>query len=324
MKSARRTLCGAAACAALHPLLAFGQAEPGFPSRPVTLLCPWPPGGPLDGLLRVLAENASRHLNQVSVVIDNKPGAAGTMAAGILAGARPNGYTLAQNTDSVFRQPFITKTGYDPASDFTYVIAVASAVLGLVVNADSPFRTFAEFIEHGQRNPGTVSFGSYGHGSLAHVVMDQVASRHGIRWTHVPFRGTANNLAALQGGHITAAADAGGWAPFVDSGRFRLLAVFGKERIQRWPSVPTLRELGHDIAESSPWGIIGPRGLEPAHARVLHDAFKAASESPAFVQACRAVAQEPTYMSGEQYRQYALAQLPVQKAVVERYGLDKQ
>jgi tripartite-type tricarboxylate transporter receptor subunit TctC len=270
--------------------------------------------------MRALAEGASRYLGH-RVVIENRPGAVGTIGAAALASARGDGYLLSQATNAVFRQPFITPTAYNSEKDFTYILGVTGFEFGLVVKADSSWKTIDEFIAYARDNPGQVKFGTFGIGSPPHVAMDRIAASRGIRWTHIPFRGTADNIQQLLGGHITASADGTGWAAHVDSGALRLLATFGEKRLAKWPSVPTLKEAGFDIVETSPWGIIGPKNMDAVVAQTLHDAFKKAIDEPEFKQVLATLAQEPMYMSGEEYRAFAMRQIPIQQAIVEKYGL---
>jgi tripartite-type tricarboxylate transporter receptor subunit TctC len=310
-------LTGSAAALAGVPQAVFAQA---FPARPVTLICPWPAGGGADAQMRALATAAGKVFGQ-PVVIENRPGAVGTLGPVALLNARPDGYTLSQATNAVYRQPFINKTPYDPATDFTFILGVTGFNFGLVVRSDSPYKSLADVVQAAKAAPGKVNFGTFGNGSPPHTVMDRIAARHGVQMTHVPFKGTAEGMTALRGGHIEALADGTGWAQFVDTGQFRLLAVFGDKRLQRWPNVPTLRELGYDISEASPWGIIGPKGMDPAIVKALHDGFRKAMDDADFLKALDAVAQEPMYMNTEDYRKYSLGQIPVQKAIVEKYRL---
>jgi tripartite-type tricarboxylate transporter receptor subunit TctC len=273
--------------------------------------------------MRALAEGTSKVLGQ-KVVIENKPGAVGTLGPSALVSARPDGYLLSQSTNAVFRQPFITKTAYDPKADFTYVIGITGFQFGLVVQAKSPWQSLAEFVDDAKRQPGKVTYGTFGVGSPPHVVMDRIAKAHGIQWTHIPFKGTSEDIAQLLGGHISASADGTGWAAHVDSGALRALAVFGDRRLKRWPTVPTLKELGYDIVETSPWGIIAPKSVDAEIVKILHDAFKAGMQDAAFLAVLDNLAQEPMYMSGEEYRRYAMAQIPYQQKIVETYGLQKK
>jgi tripartite-type tricarboxylate transporter receptor subunit TctC len=312
----RQGLLGLAAVALL-PAAARAQA---FPAKPITLICPWPAGGGADAQMRALAQAAGKVFGQ-QVVIENKPGVTGTLGPVALMTARPDGYTLSQATNAVYRQPFIAKTAYDPTRDFSYIIGITGFNFGLVVRSDSPWKSVAELMAHAKANPGKLSFGTFGNGSPPQTVMDRIAARHGAEITHIPFKGTAEGMTALRGGHIDALADGTGWNQFVDSGQFRLLAVFGDKRLKRWPEVPTLRDLGYDIAESSPWGIIGPRGIEPAVVQALHDGFRKAMDDTEFLKALEMLVQEPMYLNSEDYRRYSMGQIPVQKAIVEKYKL---
>lgn len=293
-----------------------------FPSKPIILICPWPPGGGADAQMRALASAASRVFGQ-QVLIENKPGATGTMGPALVAKAKPDGYTLSQATNAVYRQPFITKTAYDPTKDFSYVLGVTGFNFGLVVGADKPWMSLADFVAYAKANPGKVSFGTFGLGSPPQTVMDRIGAKNGVQWTHIPFKGTAEGMNALGGGHLDAIADGTGWAQFVDAGRFRLLAVFGEKRLSRWPNVPTLKELGYDIAEVSPWGIIGPKGMDPKVIKILHDGFRKAMNDPEFLRSLDVLVQEPIYMSSEDYRTFSLGQIPIQKAIVETYKLNQ-
>lgn len=324
IRMTRRRFTVSLASTAAFTLLKPGRAlARSFPTRPVTLICPWPPGGGADAQMRALAEATSRVLAQ-KIVIENKPGAVGTLGPSALVSAKPDGYLLSQCTNAVFRQPFITKTAYDPKTDFTYLIGVTGFQFGLVVQAKSPWNSLAAFVEHAKQNPGKLTYGTFGIGSPPHVVMDRIAKANGIQWTHIPFKGTSEDISQLLGGHISASADGTGWAAHVDSGALRALAVFGDRRLKRWPNVPTLKELGYDIVETSPWGIIGPKGMDAEIVRILHDGFKAGMQDPAFLAVLDSLAQEPMYMSGEEYHRHALAQIPYQQKIVETYELRKK
>jgi tripartite-type tricarboxylate transporter receptor subunit TctC len=200
----------------------------------------------------------SRELRQ-PVVVDNRPGAAGTLAASVVAKAKPDGYTLVQVTNTVVRQPFITTTSYDPIKDLTYVIGVTTFDFGLVVNASAPWKTFQDFTAYAKQNPNKVSYASIGVGSVPHQVMTRIGDKLGISWSHVPYKGSAPAHTDLQGGHIQALSDTTGWTPLVEAGKLRLLAVYGDQRLKKFPNVPTLKELGLDISDESPWGLATPK-----------------------------------------------------------------
>jgi len=292
-----------------------------FPERPITLICPWPAGGGTDVAMRALAEAMSRLLPQ-RVVIENRPGAAGTVGPGNMAqNARPDGYTLSQIPIGVFRIPYIQKVNFDLVNDFTWIIGITGYTFGVVVRADSPWKTWQEFIAYAKANPGRVTYSTPGTGTSLHITMEEIGQREGIQWVHVPFKGNAEATAALMGGHVMASADSTGWGEHVDSGRLRMLATWGDERTRRWPAVPTLKELGYGIVSNSPYGIAGPRGMDPKVVKILHDVIRKAIEDPIYLKTIERLDQEPWYRSSEDYAKYVREYYPTQKAVMEKLGL---
>jgi tripartite-type tricarboxylate transporter receptor subunit TctC len=288
-----------------------------FPSRPVTLIVPWPAGGSTDLAMRALAASTEKYLGQ-PIVIENKPGAAGTLGASAMITAKPDGYTVTQIPITVFRYPHMAQVGYDPLTDLTYLIGISGYTFGVVVRADAPWKTWQDLIAYAKANPGKLSYGSPGANTSLHVTMEDIAQRDGIKWVHVPFKGNADNMTALLGGHIQVSADATGWGPHVDAGKMRLLVTWGSQRTKRWNDVPTLKELGYDIVSTSPYGIAGPKGMDPKVARVLHDAFKKGMEDPGHRQAMEKFDQELLYMSGEDYTKFARDTFAAEKVTMSR------
>src|ERR1700682_2965751 len=292
-----------------------------FPSRPVTLIVPWPAGGTTDIGMRALASATERHLGQ-SLVIENRPGGSGTLGPGqMAAAAKPDGYTVAQMPITMFRFPFMQKTTFDPATDFTYIIGGSGCTFGVVVKDDAPWKSFPELVADAKANPGKINYGSPGTGTSLHIAMEQIARRQGIKWTHVPFKGNSEGMNALLGGHIHAVADSSGWAQLVNAGKFRLLVTWGAERTRNWPDVPTLRDIGIDMVSNSPFGIAGPKGIDPKIVTALHDGFRKGLEDPAYVAAMVKFDQEPFYLGSEDYRAFALQQIAEQKQLIESLGL---
>jgi tripartite-type tricarboxylate transporter receptor subunit TctC len=311
-------------CIALAALAAASLASPaalaqGFPTRPITLIVPWPAGGSTDTHLRKLAELASRHLGQ-TIVIENKPGAGGMLGpAGMARNAAPDGYTLSQLTVSAFRQPHMQKVDWDPLKDFTYIIGVSGYTFGMVVRADSPFRTFDDLVAYARANPGKMSYASTGTGTSPHLLVEEVASKAGLELLHVPYKGNADSTQALMGGHVMVQSDATGWGKFVDQGAFRLLVTFGEQRT-RW-GAPTAKELGYDVVSYSPYGIVGPRGMDPKVVKVLHDAFKKAIDDPENHKVLQQLDQVYWYKSSEDYAKWAAQTNVSERALIERLGL---
>ena len=305
--------------AAIAMLLPLPLSAQDFPNRPLTLIVPWPVGGATDVQMRVLADIAGKNLGQ-PVIVQNKPGAGGTVGpSNMAATARPDGYTLSQIALSVFRQPYIETTSYDPARDFTYIIGVSAYTFGVVVRADSPWKTWQDFIAYARSNPGKVTYSTLGVGSTLHMGMERIQELTGTNMWHMPTRGTGENNNALLGGHVQAVADGAGWAPLVNSGQFRLLATWGDNRTRQWPNVPTLRELGIDVVESTPYGIAGPRGMEAKTVKILHDVLRAALYDPKHLAVLEKLNQDVWYRDSAAYQQYAMEQVVAQKAKMEAF-----
>jgi tripartite-type tricarboxylate transporter receptor subunit TctC len=296
------------------------QAQP-FPSRTITLICPWPAGGSTDIHLRKFAEIAQKHLGQ-PVVVENKPGGSGTLGPSQMAAtARPDGYTLSQFPISLLRVPHMQKAQWDPLKDFTYVIGLTGYTFGIVVRNDAPFKTLQDLIDWARANPGKLAYGSTGNGTTPHLNMEMIAQTSGVQFLHVPFKGNADSTQALMGGHIMAQSDATGWGRHVDAGTFRLLVTFGENRTKRWSHAPTAKELGLGIVSNSPYGIVGPRGMDPKVVKLLHDAFKKTLDDPEHLKVLEQFDQDYWYKSGEEFAKWAAETFTADRALIERVGL---
>ena len=316
--SAARSLLSLIAMTLL--MLGGAQAQP-FPSRPITMIVPWPAGGSTDTHMRKFSEVSARYLGQ-PVVVENRPGGGGMLGPGTMAQtARPDGYTLSQLPMGAFRLPHMQKVAWDPVRDFTYIIGVTGYTFGVVVRSDSPFKTFRDMLDYARANPGRLNYGSTGTGTSPHLLMEEVAGKTGVEFLHVPYKGNAELTQALLGGHIMAQSDASGWGRFVDAGTFRLLVTFGNVRTKRWPAVPTAKELGLGVVSTSPYGVVGPKGLEGRILGILHDGFKKALEDPEHLKMLDQLDQEPWYQSSEDYARYARETLASERALIERLGL---
>lgn len=297
----RRALFAAAAVTAgalFAPLPVLAQD---YPTKPITLIVPWPAGGSSDLTLRAIAESVGKRLGQ-PVVVDNKPGASGTLGpATMAASAKPDGYTIAQMPISVVRIPVIQKTTFDTMRDFTYISQLTGYTFGVTTKADSQFKTWADVIKFAKANPGKVTYGTPGTGTSLHIAMEMIAAKEGVKFTQVPFKGAAETNAAVLGGHTMLQADSTGWKPLVDGGQLRLLNIWTAERSKVWPNVPTLKELGYPFVFDSPFGVAGPKGMSPAIVKKLDAAFKAALEEPAVIETLKRYDMFPRYLGPEAY-----------------------
>jgi tripartite-type tricarboxylate transporter receptor subunit TctC len=272
-------------------------------------------------VIRALAVSASRNMGDATIIVDNKPGAGGTLGANELVNAKPDGYTLSQLPFGVFRFPHMQKTAYDPLKDFTWIVCLTGYTFGLVVPADSPFKSIKDLVDYAKKNPGTVTYGSTGTGTSPHLAVEEFAATAGIQLQHVPFKGNADNMQAVLGGHVMAATDATGWGPHVDAGKLRLLATYGSQRTKRWPNVPTLEELGYKTVSDSPFGVCGPKGMDPVVVKTLHDAFRKTLEDPLVLATFEKYDQTVIYKDTATYTQYARQTFAAEKATIERLGL---
>jgi tripartite-type tricarboxylate transporter receptor subunit TctC len=317
MKLNRRSLVIASAASVALPRLAFAQA---FPARPIRYICPWPAGGSTDAVIRAFAESAGKILGQ-QVIVDNKPGAGGTFGANELVNAKPDGYIVSQLPHGVFRLPHMQKVAFDTLKDFTWIACLTGYTFGLVVPADGPIKSIKDFVDYAKANPGKLSYGHTGNGTSPHLAVEEFASRAGITLNAVPFKGNADNMQAILGGHTMAASDATGWAPHVASGKLKLLATYGSKRTKRWPDVPTLDELGYKTVSDSPFGVCGPKGMDPAVTKVLQDTFRKTLEDPAVLAMLEKFDQSVIYMDTDTYTRWARETFAAEKATIERLGM---
>lgn len=299
---------------------AQAAAANGFPSRPITLWVPWAPGGGTDLTLRVLAELVGQRLGQ-RVVIQNRGGAAGTLAMPVLQQAAPDGYTLAQMPQTVFRARWTHPVTWDPVRDTTPIVQVSGVTFGVVVPEASPITDIASLLDWARAHPGRLTVATNGVGTTPHVVMDEWFERLGLRYVHVPYKGVAEQMLGVASGQVMVGIGANGIAPYVDTGRVRLLATLAARRSPRWKDVPTLQELGHGIVAASPYGIAGPRGIPSAVVQVLHDAIRAAMLDPIHLAELAKYDQELAYLGPADYGLAMQQALVAEKITAERLGL---
>ena len=307
----------------LSATLAVSVPAAEFPMKPVTLIVPYTAGGSADVTMRALAEATKKYLGQ-PIIIDNKPGAGGTIGPATMAAtAKPDGYTVAQIPISVFRTPYMMKVNWDPLKDFTYIINVSGYTFGVVVKKDAPWKTFKEFVAYAKANPGKVKYATTGAGSSAAITMETIAHQQGVKWSQIPMKGVAEGTAAVMGGHVMATADSSGWAPQVDSGDLRLLVTWGSgsQRTKKWPNVPTMKELGFGYGTGSPFGIAGPKGMDPKIVKVLHDAFKKGMDDPTYQKMLEKYDMPLLYKNSADYTKHVKELCDEEKVTVENLGL---
>ncbi len=323
----RQTLQGIAGVIASASAPAFisasAYAQDKFPNKSITLIAPWPAGGSSDAVMRAFAESAGRALG-VSVVVDNRPGAGGTLGASAMVNARPDGYLLTQLPLGIYRLPHMQKMSFDPVKDLTHIACLTGYTFGLVATMDAPFKTLKEMVAYAKANPGKVEYGSTGTGTTPHLAIEEFSQKAGIELNHIPYKGSAELMQAILGGHIRVMSGTTEFAPLVKEGKLRLLATLGRSRTKAFPDTPTVKESGWDTISESPFGIGGPKNMDPAVVRVLHDAFKKTLDDPRVLETLDRFFQPVIYMGTEEYTRYAVRTFEAEKATIERLGLAKK
>ncbi len=297
--------------------LVIGNADAqNFPAKPLTLICPYAPGSAPDEHLRAFAQIAAKYLGE-AVLVENKSGGTNTLGPVTMATtARPDGYTLSQLPIEAFRVPHMQRVNWNPVTDFTYIIGLAGFTVGVVVKSGSQIKTLKHLIDFAKANPGKFSYGGSPYGQTGHLVMEELGIKAGARFLHVPTGDHAKSATALIEGRVQALSYFTAWGRYVDAGTFHLLVTFGESR-SRWKA-PTARELGFNILAYAPFGIVGPKGMNPKVTKLLHDAFKQTLDDPEYDKLLTRLDIVDWYKSSEDYAEWAVDQFKFQEKLIER------
>ena len=275
-----------------------------FPTKPITLLEGYGAGGAADRSSRMFAEVTSKYVGQPIVVL-NKPGGGTSVMLGELKNARPDGYTLGNLMTGGIISAGLRKVPYDPVNDFEPILQYAIQYkFAIAVRADSPFKTLKDMIDYAAANPNKIKYGTMGAGSPPHLVMIQLGDAAKVKWTHIPFNNGPESVSALLGGHISCSVGSHQWEDYVESGRVRLLVCVAEERMPAFPNLPTLIDLGYNIAQLTFFGITGPKGIPKDRMKVLHDAFYKGINDPVFVNHFKTFDTRPFYRNPEETEKY--------------------
>jgi tripartite-type tricarboxylate transporter receptor subunit TctC len=263
-------------------------AQEAFPTRPITMWVGFPAGGGTDILARALAEAAEKVLGQKIVVV-NKPGASGTVAATELVKARADGYTLLCNTDTPFtRSPHLRDLDYEPFRDVTYLTQIARYKVVWAVRADSAFKTWRDVVEWAKKNPGQLTFGHPGVASTPNLVLIRLAAKDGFTFRSVPFAGDAPSAGALLGGHVVmVGGSSASFTGYVQAKRMRVLLVNEKEGLEYAPDAISIDKAGYSVETSTVVLVSAPRGLPRPVAERLEKAFGEATKMEPYVSVAR-------------------------------------
>jgi tripartite-type tricarboxylate transporter receptor subunit TctC len=293
MKAA--TIARGLAAAALAAFAVNAAAQEPYPSRPVRIVVGFAAGGVSDVMARVLAPDLQKALGQ-PVVVENRPGAAGIIAAAYVAKSPPDGYTLymAPNTHLI-NHAINPSIPFHAVKDFTPITLLTTTPNLLVVKADSPWKTVADFVETAKAKPGEIAYATSGVGTTVHLAGELFAYLAGIKLNHIPYKGANQSVEAVVAGQVPSSVSAvSSSLGFIKSGRVKVLAVMADQRSALLPGVPTFAETGYKGLVSDTWlGLIGPAGMPPAVAGRLNDELLKLLARPEIKERIAALGAEP-------------------------------
>ena len=317
MKRLKLFLLSAAALCAL-------PASAQYPERVVTLLAGYPAGGMVDIVARLLADGMKVKFPK-GIVVANRAGAGGAVAAAEVATGKPDGHTiLLAPLSSLVIQPQVLELRYKTPSDYETIINVVSFYPVLVVRHDAPWKSARDFVADAKAYPGKQRVGTPGEATSSHLNLESLMHAAGVRMTHVPYRGWGESSPALLGGHIEGlVAQPGEVKPMVEANRMRVLVVFQKTRHPDFPDTPTATELGWNVANGVWFLLMAPKGTPDAVLRYIHDAAKAVMDTAAFAGAMSQRGIDVDYRTGEQVRTDLWREYKAHTEILRRIGMIK-
>ncbi len=325
MTALLRTCLIAMLCAASAPMAAAPAHAQNYPSRPIKVIVPFPPGGPTDGMARIISDRLGVLLGQ-SIVVENRGGGAGgSVGAKTVASADPDGYTILMTPGgSLTSGPAVHKNiGYDPLKVFTPVGQLIVTHQFLCVHPSLPVKTLPEFVAYAKADPGKIAYGTQGFGTGTHLLNELLKLEAGIDIVHVPYRGTAPMLAAILAGEVQMVIDPSTTVlPHIQAGRVRPLAVVTNERSPKLPDVPTTAEVGYPKLNSPFWlGVVAPAGTPPEIVNKLNAAFRESLNDPATRQRLAMLGAEIKIDTPEAFGKMIASQLALWNGVVAAAGI---
>jgi len=268
-------------CAALALAASFTVQAQTWPSQPIRIIVPFPPGGSVDAVTRLLQPHLQQSLGQ-QIIVDNRAGASGSIGTGMLAKAPPDGYTFATVFDTHGVNPsLIPNLPYDTLRDLTHMILIGTAPMMMTVHPNGPYKSLADVIAAAKAKPGTIGFGTIGSGSLGHLAVTQMGTLAGFQLTHIPYKGGGPLTQDAIAGHVPVAiATIVQFTQQAQAGRLVPIAVTSPNRSPQFPNVPTVAETIPGFAAEAWWGMLAPAKTPPAIVARMHDAVAAALKVP--------------------------------------------
>jgi tripartite-type tricarboxylate transporter receptor subunit TctC len=300
-------------------------AQPVWPTRPITLVVGFPAGGPVDTVSRIIGESLSERLGQ-QVVIENKPGATGTIAAAQVAHAAPDGYTLTMLPGTFAASAaMFRKLSYHPVNDFSWISTIAEFPYLLVTYSEHPCGTIADLVKNAKSASNPLQFGTSGVGSVQHLSGELLASMANIKLQHVPYRGGAPAITDLLGKRLDFVIDQPtALMQFIRDGRLRALAVTSEHRFFGLPEVPTISEAGFSGYGVTSWqGLAAPAGLAPTISGRLNTELAGILADPPLVEKLRALGNEPKASNGDAFRARVASDVEIWTKVVSDANIER-
>jgi tripartite-type tricarboxylate transporter receptor subunit TctC len=286
------------------PELGYTQEEIAkYPSRPINFIITPPPGAGPDLASRLIIKEAETFLGQPIIAV-NKPGGGFAIGTGAIALSKPDGYTIGcAGHPAVFALPHMEKLPYHPVRDLKWIMQFGFMTLGVTVKSDSPFKSFKDIINYAMQNPNKLIYGSAGVGSFGHIVMEQVAKKEKVRFSHMPFKGGPDTQKALLGGHVHVITGEVSY-PLFEAGEIRILALIADSPSIEYPQTPILKGLGYDTPAPSILNVSGPKDLPEGIAKKLEEAFTKAIKEEAFIKGMKDLHYSIFYRNGKELSDY--------------------
>jgi tripartite-type tricarboxylate transporter receptor subunit TctC len=313
-------LCAAAPLAALAGSVFAAEDPAKFPSKPITMIVQFGPGGSTDTSGRKLAELAGKALGQ-PVIIENRPGGAGITAFTGVAKAAPDGYTIGTVAGPIVMVPHQRTVPFNPKEDFSWIMQFLEYTQGLAVRTDSRFKTYKELVEEARKNPNKVVIAHMGPKGLTHVILEQLAAADKVKFGYVATNSGSEAIAMLLGGHVDALMSSE--LVHVRAGKIRVLGIHLDERYDGLPGVPTFAEMGYKVEAPNWCGVFAPKGVDPRILKKLNDGFRKAFDDPSFKEACNTLMLKASYKDGEAFRKMVFREYDAQAVLMKKLGFAK-
>jgi tripartite-type tricarboxylate transporter receptor subunit TctC len=301
----------------------FGQENIAkYPSRPITLIEPTPPGSEADIPVRLIAKAAEKFLGQ-PIIIVNKAGGSQAIGIAATASAKPDGYTIGHaGHPGLFFAPLMDKVPYHPVKDLREIMQFGYLNIAVTVKGDSPFAGFKDIVEFARKNPKKLTYGTAGSGTAGNLLMEQIARKEKVQFTHIPFKGSPETQAALMGGHILVGT--GGFThALVEDKQIRLVLLIAEKRSPAYPQVSILSDLGYDIPAPMLLNIVGPKGLPQEMVKKLDDAFAKAMNEPIFITQMKDLRLTMFYRNSQDLEKYVAENYEAFAKIIGEMGLAK-